>query len=65
MWTFQSIPGLNWLSQGIAFAERWKSAVCWKFQLISKKKIGRKEQDKKQVKKRAWMIKFLPFFNQF
>ena len=62
MWTSQSIPvGLNWLSQGIAFVERWKSAVCWKFQLISKKKFGRKELDKKQVKKKSLNNYFYPF----
>ena len=35
---FQNIPGLDGLSKGISFTQRWKISVCWKFQVIAIKK---------------------------
>ena len=43
---FQSIPELNGLSKGIAFAQMWKIAVCWKFQLIFQKKQQKRANSK-------------------
>ena len=47
---FQSIPELNELSKGIAFAQMWKIAVCWKFQLIFQK-----NNKKEQIQNFSWL----------